>query len=177
MMAAPGPVWVSHNDGILPLLKFEHVRWLDNNGHIKPPLLLYIIVLFLARGWCVFAASLTQASDRAALVRLFYPEKSDFLLALAAGAGALLVYGLIVAERKRVFEVVIPIFRQIRWWLALLLGIDGMLLIQRLGHSDWLFSWNLALDALLLFWSLLYLAKSAHLRHYLNDWQKQDKLE
>ncbi|NDO72923.1 DUF2919 domain-containing protein [Shewanella sp. SE1] len=162
---------------MMSLLKFEHVRWLDNDGHIKPPLLLYIIVLFLARGWCVFVASLTQASDRAALVRLFYPEKSDFLSSLAAGAGALLIYGLILAERKRVFEALIPLFRQIRGWLVLLLGIDGVLLIQRLGHNDWLFSWNLALDALLLFWSLLYLVKSVHLRHYLNDWQKQEKLE
>ena len=98
------------------------------------------MLAFIARGWCVFIASLTQASDRAGLVALIYPQKSDFLLALAAGAGALLLYGLVIAERKRKLVWLIPLFNQFRWLLVVLLLVDGGLLLQRLVHNYFLFN-------------------------------------
>ncbi|GIU28027.1 DUF2919 domain-containing protein [Shewanella colwelliana] len=158
-------------------MNFSHINWLDDNGYFKPPIMLYIMLAFIARGWCVFIASLTQASDRAGLVALIYPQKSDFLLALAAGAGALLLYGLVIAERKRKLVWLIPLFNQFRWLLVVLLLVDGGLLLQRLVHNYFLFNWSFGLDALFLFWSLLYIAKSKHLRYYLNDWRTESVTE
>lgn len=152
-------------------MNFGHINWIDDNGHFKPPIMLYLILAFIARGWCVFIASLTQASDRAALVALIYPQKSDFLLALAAGAGALILYALVIAERKRAPRWVRPVFNQLKWLLVLLLMIDGGLLLQRLIHNHFLYTWHFGLDALFLFWSLLYIASSKHLSYYLNDWR------
>ncbi len=132
-------------------MNFSNITWLDDNGHIKPPIYLYFILIFLARGWCIFIASLTQASDRAALVALFYPQKADFMMALAAGAGALLLYGFIIAERKRSPAWVRPMFNQFRWMLLLLLLVDGALLIERSINSHYLYSWSMGLDGLILF--------------------------
>jgi hypothetical protein len=155
-------------------VNFSHITWLDDRGHIKPPLFLYLMLAFFARGWCVFIASLTQASDRAGLVKLFYPEKSDFLLALASGVGALLIYGLVIAERRRGPDLLRPLFAKSKWLLWLLLLLDAGLLLQRLLHANYLFSWSFGLDALILFWCSLYLLKSKRLHFYLADWTVTD---
>ncbi len=136
--------------------------------------MLYLMLIFLARGWCVFIASLTQASDRAGLVALVYPQKSDFLMALMAGAGALVVYSLIIAERKRSPWWIQPIFKYIKWLLLALLCIDGGLLIQRILHAHYVYSWSVGLDALFLFWSTLYLFNSNRLKYYFLDWKAEE---
>ncbi|MEZ9200070.1 DUF2919 domain-containing protein [Shewanella sp. 10N.286.54.B9] len=155
-------------------MDFSNITWLDDKGHIKPPLMLYLMLIFLARGWCVFIASLTQASDRAGLVALVYPQKSDFLMALMAGAGALVVYSLIIAERKRSPWWIQPIFKYIKWLLLALLCIDGGLLIQRILHAHYVYSWSVGLDALFLFWSTLYLFNSNRLKYYFLDWKAEE---
>ncbi|MCE9686908.1 DUF2919 domain-containing protein [Shewanella sp. AS16] len=154
-------------------MNFSHITWLDDKGHIKPPLALYLMLAFLARGWCVFIASLTQMSDRSALVRLFYPQKTEFLWALGTGAGAVLLYFVVIAERKRSPAWIRPLFGRLAWPLWGLLLLDGAILLQRLLHSDLLFNWRFAFDAVLLFWCVLYLLKSRHLHHYLRDWPSQ----
>lgn len=154
------------------VLDFSNITWLDDRGHIKPPIFLYLLLGFIARGWCVFVASLTQFSDRAGLVKLFYPEKADFLLALATGVGAVLLYGLVIAERKRSPDWLRPLFGKLMWFLWLLIIIDALVLGQRLIHANYLFNWSFGLDALVLFWASLYVLKSKRLHYYLKDWQK-----
>ncbi|NRD74345.1 DUF2919 domain-containing protein [Shewanella sp. VB17] len=153
-------------------MNFSHITWLDDKGRIKPPIYLYLILAFIARGWCVLIISLTQSSDRAGLVALFYPQKADFIMALLAGAGALLLYIAIIAERKRSPNWIRPFFGQLKWCLLVLLTIDGCLLIERSINSHHLYSWSMGLDGLILFWSLLYLFKSIRLEHYFADWNK-----
>ena len=155
-------------------MNFSNITWLDDKGHVKPPLMLYLLLVFIARGWCVFVASLTQASDRAALVELFYPQKSDFLMALAAGFGAVIVYAAVIAERKRSPNWIRPLFPYMKWLLVILLVIDGGLLTQRILHSYYMYSWSIGLDALVLFWSSLYLYKSKRLKLYFSDWKEND---
>ncbi len=154
-------------------MNFSNITWLDEKGHIKPPLFLYLILIFLARGWCVFATSLTQFNDRSGLVRLFYPDKSDFLMALVAGVGAVIIYALIIAERKRAPQFARPLFNKIKYGLWLLLIVDAIILNQRLMHDDFLFRVSFALDALFIFWSCIYLLKSKRLHYYFNDWQQE----
>ncbi|ARD22905.1 hypothetical protein SJ2017_2616 [Shewanella japonica] len=154
-------------------MNFSNITWLDEKGHIKPPIFLYLILVFLARGWCVFIASLTQFNDRAGLVRLFYPEKSDFLMALMAGVGAVIIYGLIIAERKRAPQLARPFFNKIKYGIWLLLIVDAIILNQRLVHDDFLFRVSFALDALFIFWSAIYLLKSKRLHYYFKDWQNE----
>ncbi|GGP90691.1 DUF2919 domain-containing protein [Shewanella ulleungensis] len=155
-------------------MNFSNITWLDERGHIKPPLFLYLILIFLARGWCIFIASLTQFNDRSGLVRLFYPEKSDFILALIAGVGAVLLYGLVIAERKRSWLLLRPLFNRSIWFLWALLILDGVFLLQRIIHDDYLFKVGYSLDALFLFWSVIYVLKSKRLHYYFADWIIED---
>lgn len=153
-------------------MKFEHVYWMDDNGHIKPPTYLYLVLAFLARGWVVWVMSLTQHSDRAALVRTLYPIQADFIQALIVGAGAVFMFLLVLAERRRKPEFVRPIFNQGRLILAAVLAAEAFVWIQRLVHSDMLFHWGVALDAVALFWCAIYIAKSRHLKVYFSEWRK-----
>lgn len=153
------------------VLNFGHIRWLDEKGHIKPPIYLYGMLIFIARGWCIWIASLTQGSDRAALVTLLYPQKADFILSLVAGFGAVLIYFLVIAERKRSPQWLRPLFCQIKWFLLGLLLIDGGLLLSRVMNAHYLYSWSIGLDALFLFWCTLYVFKSKRLSYYLSDWK------
>lgn len=155
-------------------MNFSNITWLDDRGYIKPPLFLYLILVFVARGWCIFIASLTQFNDRAGLVRLFYPEKSDFILALIAGVGAVVLYGLVIAERKRSWPILIPLFQHSKVFLGLLLLVDGVFLLQRIIHDDYLFNIGYSLDGLFLFWSIIYVIKSKRLHYYFADWTVEE---
>jgi hypothetical protein len=157
------------------VLNFSNITWLDDKGQITPPIFLYLMLVFLARGWCVFIASLTQFSDQAGLVKLFYPEKSDFILALVSGVGAVIVYGLVIAERKRSPGWLQPLFRRLTAMLWLLLVLDAVILGQRLTHDYFIFKISYALDGLILFWSALYLANSKRLKHYVKDWHPHEE--
>lgn len=152
-------------------MNFSHITWLDDKGYVKPPWLLYIILAYLARGWCVLLASLTQSADRAALVALIYPQKSDFLIALITGLGALIAYALIVAERKRAPLWVQSLFPSLKWLILLLLLINTSLLIRSALYLNFDYHWNLGVDALVLFWSILYFFSSKHLSYYLKEWR------
>lgn len=154
-------------------MNFSNITWLDDKGHIKPPIYLYLMLIFIARGWCIFIASLTQSSDRAGLVALFYPQKADFIMALIAGGGALLLYACVIAERKRSPTWIRPAFNQLKWLLLLLLLLDGILLVERSINSYYLYSWSMGLDGLILFWSFIYLFKSKRLSYYFADWKKE----
>ncbi|MDB2386927.1 DUF2919 domain-containing protein [Shewanella sp.] len=157
-------------------MNFSHITWLDDQGRIKPPLMLYLMLVFLARGWCVLIASLTQASDRAGLVAMLYPQKSDFFMALIAGAGALLIYAAIIAERKRSPQWVQPFFKHVKWLLLILLCVDGGLLIQRVLHAHYIYSWSVGLDALFVFWGTLYFFNSKQLAYYFADWERSEEV-
>lgn len=95
-------------------------------------------------------------------------------MALVAGFGALLIYGVVIAERKRKPHWLRPVFAQLKWILLLLLVIDGALLFERTINSHYLYSWSTGLDGLLLFWSLIYLFKSKRLTHYFADWNNDE---
>ncbi|GGZ04511.1 MAG: hypothetical protein PWP74_457 [Shewanella sp.] len=158
------------------MFTIDDVHWLDDNGHVRPPLMLYLLLLFLARGWAILVMSLTITSDRAELVKLFYPEKVDFLTALAAGSGAVLAFFLVIAERRRKPQWCRSAFSSLRILLMGLLGLEAALLFTRLSHSRFLFDWPMALDGLFLFWSALYLYRSRHLKVYVSDWSKHAEI-
>ena len=158
------------------MLDFSRINWLDDKGRVKPPAFLYVVLTFLAKGWCVFLMSLTQAGQRDGLVKLLYPLKSDFISALATGAVAVCIYILIIFERKGTIAWMYPLFNKIRWLLFFSIIAEGVLLFSRLQHSDFVFHWVKGLELLGVFWCFLYVLKSQHLKLYIdNKFEQQDE--
>lgn len=96
-------------------------------------------------------------------------------MALVAGIGAVFIYFLVIAERKRKWAWCIPLFKRIKWMLWTLLAIDLSILVQRLMHQHYEFKVSLALDGLFIFWGAIYLLKSKQLHYYFKDWQHIDE--
>ncbi|WP_133406602.1 DUF2919 domain-containing protein [Parashewanella tropica] len=152
------------------MLDFSHIRWLDDKGRVKPPLTLYIVLAFLARSWCVFAMSLTQSGQRDVLVKLFYPEKTDFISGLVAGSIAVVIFFLITFERRGKPTFLIPLFKRIKWGLFVTLVAEVYLIYVKLSHLQFQFSWQSGLEVLGLFWCWLFIIKSQHLEYYVKNW-------
>ncbi len=152
------------------MLSFSNIGWLDDKGRIKPPLFLYLMLIFLARGWCVFILSLTQFGQRDGLVKLLYPSKEDFIASIITGSIGLAIYFLITAERRGKPIWLIPVFCKLKWLLFISLSIESALILLRLSHIDYHFSWIYGAEILTLFWSVLYFYKSKHLRYYVKNW-------
>jgi len=61
----------------LPLSAFNEEGWL------KPPLLIYINLIFMAKGLLIFIASLASLGQGDQILALMYPEKSTLYIAIA----------------------------------------------------------------------------------------------
>ncbi|MCL1079781.1 DUF2919 domain-containing protein [Parashewanella spongiae] len=151
-------------------MSFSNIRWLDDKGRIKPPLFLYLILIFLARGWCVFILSLTQAGQRDGLVKLFYPLKDDFIASIIVGSIGLGIYFLVTVERRGKPLWLIPVFSKLKLLLFASVSTEFALIVIRLSHIDYQFSWIYAIEILILFWGIIYLLKSKHLKYYSQGW-------
>ncbi|MGB0895129.1 MAG: DUF2919 domain-containing protein [Parashewanella sp.] len=158
------------------MFDFSKIGWLDDKGHIKPPTTLFILLAFLARAWVIFAASLTQHNQRDGLIKLFYPQSTDFVMALITGSSAVFIYLLVIAERKRKLNWVIPVFSRLKWFLFSAIIFESVVLWSRLSHLDFQFSWSYGVEVIGLFWGFLYVLKSQHLKRYVIDWAKEVNL-
>ena len=144
----------------------------DDAGRLLPPRLLWLGLIWLARGWWVWIASLTVFEDRSLLVSTLYPHPQDFLTALAFGTVPLILLGL-VAWRHKVYDQ--------RWAISLigngfklLLMIDLLIHIYILGRSPALSQQTIAVFAVIDFFLLLWALRSKRLRFTLSDWQRPD---
>lgn len=151
------------------MLDFSRINWLDDKGRVKTPTFLYVVLLFLAKGWCIFLMSLTQSGHRDGLVKIFYPLNTDFISALASGAIAVVIYILILLERKGTYKWVYSLFHKIRWLLFFSIFTEVILNFFRLQHTDFTFHWIKGLEVLGIFWCFLYVLKSQHLMVYLRN--------
>ncbi|GLP96684.1 DUF2919 domain-containing protein [Paraferrimonas sedimenticola] len=149
-------------------------EWLDDKGHVKPPMWLYLFLAWAMKAYLVWIASLTYREDTSLLIGLAYPSHSDWQMALASGAGGVLLFGLVLAERRRSPEWLIGLFRNSRWILAALWLGFAALWLQAVDNRDGQFHWSLGLDGIVLLWSLLYGLRSRHLQVYFSDWSKAD---
>ncbi|QDF67449.1 DUF2919 domain-containing protein [Shewanella sp. SNU WT4] len=154
-------------------MDLQTIAWRDDHGRVAPPFLLYLLLAFLGRGYVIWVMSLTQAADRAGLVRIFYPLQMDFIQSLVTGLGAVLLFVLVLAERRRKPTWLKTPFSLFKWLLMMMLVLEAWQLATRIDHTFMVFHWMTALDGLALFWGSIYLAKSKHLQAYLDEWPSE----
>ncbi|WP_229333450.1 DUF2919 domain-containing protein [Glaciecola sp. MH2013] len=143
----------------------------DDNGRIKPPLLLMFALIFFARSVVVFIASLSFRQDGSLLLSIFYPDKYQFYLTLLGSLLSVSVLFLIGFREKiwktgraRVF-VALPVL------LAIICAFDLGLQLYIIAQQGYLFSWPMATIFLITLLIIWYLLLSKHLREILRDWQ------
>lgn len=147
-------------------LQFGDERYLTNDGQLKTPLALVFVLALFLRGYIAWIISLTFREDTSRLLKFFYANTEQFVLALSVGVPALAVL-VMLTQMKAELPRWVPKFARIAPWLLWASWLaDGVLLVS-LVAGNWphfafakafiIFAWFIA------FWLLLY---SRHLKRF-----------
>ncbi|WP_371193338.1 DUF2919 family protein [Glaciecola sp. SC05] len=154
-------------------LKFP-LHHYDEAGRLKPPLMLYIFLLFLCRGFLLLVISLSFREDSSRMMSLFFPNKWDFYWSLLPAVPAMLILALFsqrskiwLSKKQRLFSIIPAVFA-----IALLADIAVQMSI--LWRIDFQFSLAHGLAILLATVGLVYASKSKHMRDLPVDWSRPD---
>jgi hypothetical protein len=148
----------------LPLHKY------DENGRVKPPLMLMLSLIFLARSMVVFIASLSFREDGGLLLSLFYPDKYQFYLSLSSAVPALFLIFLIGFREKLWQANRAKVFLILPWLIGIVLCIDILLQLYIITKLHFEFSWPSATSLLVTMLIVWYLFLSTSIKALFKDW-------
>ena len=117
-------------------MRYNPFKDYDKYGCLKLPWALYLALAFLLRSYVIWIVALSNRQDTDSLLSLFYPNRSDFTMALVVALPALLC-GVIISVRR----VEMPRVGQISWRyirpLVALAASVQLSYVLWLGHLSW----------------------------------------
>ncbi len=135
----------------------------DSNGFLKPPKLLWLGWIFLAKAWVVFILAGVSQQSGSEILSTLYPDHQVFYVGLTAGLPSIVLMWLVsLRSAKRPF-----INRVVCYGRGITIVTACLQLVQTcyaVYLSNGQFSWSNGLSLLGLFWLLLYLNYSRFIR-------------
>lgn len=154
------------------LLKYP-LHYYDEAGRLKPPIALYLFLVFLCRGFLLLVISLSFREDSSRMMSLFYPSKYDFYWSMLPVVPALLVFALL-SQRNRIWKKGRhSLFKPMIALFVVALVIDIVIQVSILWRIHFAFSATLGYSLLIAAVGLIYALKSQHMRDLVSDWQHQ----
>ena len=144
----------------------------DEAGRMKPPLFVYILLLFVCRGLLVLIVSLSFTQDSERLLRIFYPFPSHFYLSLIPLAPALLALYLLSKRTILWQKEHHGWFKSLPFSLYCALILDGGIQIFILKETHFFFSLTHGVSLLFIACGLVYMKKSGYMRNLVEDWTR-----
>lgn len=111
-------------------MRYNPFRDYDKYGCIKLPLLLYVALAYLLKGYVIWVVSLSYRENPAALLNTFFPSRNDFYHALILALPAVFCAVVFSIRRVNMPSVVKWLWHKIRYLLVLSASIQ-------LGYSVW----------------------------------------
>lgn len=146
------------------------LHYYDEGGRMKPPISIYLLLLFVCRGLVVLIISLSFREDSERLLRVFYPLPYHFYLSLVPILPALIALYL-VSKRTILWEKGrFSWFRWLPWCLYMALILDGLIQVYTLKQIDFRFSMTHGISLLIVSCGLLYLKQSRYMANLVTDW-------
>jgi small-conductance mechanosensitive channel len=146
----------------------------DKYGSYRTPIAFHLSILVLLRAYFIWVIEAISRRPELDLMSLFFKSKSDFFVAIAIGAVAIIPAILFCLRKPRDSlsnsDRLAKMWRYMRWPLILCAVIDLTWLSVQAGHSHYRFSLFLAIQMVVVLWVLWYLAKSRYLTVFFNDW-------
>ena len=142
----------------------------DEAGRMKPPLLVYILLLFVCRGLLVLIVSLSFTQDSERLLRIFYPLPYHFYLSLLPILPALVSF-YFVSKRTILWKK-----ERYAWFKCLPLSlycaltIDVVMQLYMLQETNFAFSMAHGVSLLVGLFGIAYIKNSSYLSNLINDW-------
>ncbi|WP_286235499.1 DUF2919 family protein [Thalassotalea sediminis] len=96
---------------------------------------IYLILLFVLRGYLVWLMSVTNMQDRVGIIQWVYPDPKLFYLSLASGLGGIFSVFLLSMRRPGANEVIKTLCGQIRTILMIALLFDW--LVNLIAYYYW----------------------------------------
>jgi hypothetical protein len=137
---------------------------------MKPPVFVYLLMLFVCRGLLVLIISLSFTEDRERLLRVFYPFPYHFYLSLLPILPALLALYLVSKRTILWKNERFTWFRFLPWCLYLALIVDAAVQIYMLNETHFQFSMTHGVSLLIVFCGLIYMKQSSYIRNLVSDW-------
>jgi hypothetical protein len=146
------------------------LHYYDEAGRMKPPLFVYILLLFVCRGLLILIVSLSFREDSERLLRIFYPLPYHFYLSFLPIVPALL--GLYLVSKRTVLwdKERFSWFRCLPWFLYCALLLDGVIQVYMLNEMNFRFSLTHGVTLLFVFCGVIYVSQSQYLSHLILDW-------
>lgn len=119
------------------MMRYNPFTDYDKHGCLKLPLLMYLALAYLLKGYVIWIVSLSYRQEPAALLNVFYPSRSDFYGALFVGVPALVCAVLFSLRRVNMPKVVEQGWLNIRALMVISAGVQ-------LSYSVWMgnVSWH-----------------------------------
>ncbi|MGB3726192.1 MAG: DUF2919 domain-containing protein [Glaciecola sp.] len=152
------------------MLKYP-LKYYDEAGRMKPPIVVYFILLFVSRGLLVLIISLSFREDSELLLRLFYPQPYHFYLSLSPIIPALM--GLYLVSKRNILweNEQFSRFKMLPWLMAFALLLDASMQTYMLYETHFAYSLSHGLSLLIAVLCMWYLVKSQYLKTLFIDWQ------
>ncbi|WP_100641004.1 DUF2919 family protein [Alteromonas facilis] len=140
----------------------------DESGHLKPPLLMYVACIWLAKALLLMIISVSMRENPSALIELYYPSSHEWYVNIVPAMPGIAVFILLGGREKLRKQ---PICWQCFTRTILLLGLLLSLIIQAKGIWDnhGYFSWRLSVSVLLTLTFVVYLSRSKRVGAYVRD--------
>lgn len=144
----------------------------DEGGKVKPPRLLWWVLLYLAKSLLVVAFALTPGVEATKILNTVYPRQINLVLGLGQSAFVAIIWAICAFREKWTDKQLFFLFRLIRPMLLGVLVMDLSFTILLIYQQHWTFNWGLALSLVFATWCMIWVTYSKHLRIMVKDWLK-----
>lgn len=152
------------------MLKYP-LNYFDEGGRMKPPLLLYVLLLFVCRGLLILIVSLSFREDSELLIRMFYPQSEHFNLSLIPMIPALFALYLISSRNSLWENKRYHLFKPLSKVVSVALLVDLSIQTYILSQTHFQYSLALGINLMLLILFISYHWKSTYLKDAYIDWK------
>jgi hypothetical protein len=146
------------------------LHYYDEAGRLKPPIFVYILLLFVCRGLIVLIISLSFREDSERLLRIFYPLPYHFYLSFTPILPALLALYLVSKRTILWHNGHHSWFRWLGLYLYCALLFDAAVQLYMLQEINFVYSITHGVSLLMIFCGLIYLRQSRYIVHLIKDW-------
>lgn len=143
---------------------------MDDNGLVQIPLRFYWLLLLLLRPYLCWILVLTVPAQQQDLLRLFYPERREFMLACLIALPLLLLIAALSQRKPKGYRPWRILWRQGRLLLLVTAIMDLVLTTQALPEQVMLDAPWKVITPFLLGVSVIWLLKSQTLRQVFAEW-------
>ncbi|WP_440055238.1 DUF2919 domain-containing protein [Pseudoalteromonas sp. T1lg65] len=146
----------------------------DKYGVYRTPIAFNFALLVLLRPFFLWLVSALTWRPDLDLMSLFFNTKSDFFISSAIATIAVVPAVIFSMRRPTSSPKLAKVWRFMRLPLIISASLDLVWLIVQASKFHYHFSAYIAVQAVLVIWTLLYLMRSRYLSHFFADWPEPE---